>query len=199
MPLLPEIVRQWTYGGYLGTLVQIPFISGQIANGIGTVLGLFAIVLGIRQSISEMGAGTYPLTLHLPMSRRRVFGVKIGVGIALVWGLGAAGGSATLCLWAATPGTHASPFEWGMTATAWEVWFAMPILYLGAFATVLLPGRWFGTRLFPLATAGVTTLALLSPALADDLPPLAFVIGVVLAILVFRIVIGHLIAVRDFS
>ena len=196
MPLLPLVVRQWTFMAN-ETLVQIPFVGGQIANGIGLGMALFAIALGIRQSAAEMWAGTYPLTLHLPMQRRRLFGVKIAVGIALVWGLGAAA-LGTLCLWAATPGTHASPFEWGMTTAAWEVWFAMPILYLGAFATGLLPARWFGTRLFPLATAGVTTLALLSAA-AGDLPPLAFVAVVALAIVVFRFVIGHLIAVRDFS
>ncbi len=62
-------------------------------------------------------------------------------------------------LWAATPGTHASPFEWAMTVPAWILWFGMAMLYLGAFLTGIRPGRWFGTRLWPLVAAGLATVA----------------------------------------
>jgi hypothetical protein len=53
--------------------------------------------------------------------------------------------------WAATPGTHASPFFWSMTVTTWKIWLAMPLIYLGAFLSGVRPGRWWLSRLWPLA------------------------------------------------
>jgi hypothetical protein len=177
---------------------NIPFLDGAIATNFGTAMGVFAIALGIRQTAGESRTGTYPLLLHLPMAWRRIFDVKLAVGIGLVWGLGAVSLGAT-CWWAATPGTHASPFEWGMTADAWRIWFAMPLVYLGAFATGIRPARWFGTRLFPLVAAAAMTTAIVAMASAEALPTVAFVGLVVPAAVAYRIVIGHQIAVRDFS
>ena len=57
--------------------------------------------------------------------------------------------------WAATPGTHAGPFEWSMTATAFHVWLQLSLAYLGAFACGIRPARWFGSRLLPLVAAAV--------------------------------------------
>jgi hypothetical protein len=61
-------------------------------------------------------------------------------------------------LWAATPGTHASPFYWSMTGPTWEVCLSMVILYLGAFLSGIHPGRWRGTRLLPLIASGALVL-----------------------------------------
>ncbi len=52
--------------------------------------------------------------------------------------------------WAATPGTHAGPFEWTMTGSAFQTWLILPLFYLGAFASGIRPARWFGSRLLPL-------------------------------------------------
>ena len=54
--------------------------------------------------------------------------------------------------WAATPGTHPGPFEWMMTGGAFRTWLLLPLVYLGAFASGIRPGRWFGSRLLPLAS-----------------------------------------------
>jgi hypothetical protein len=197
MPILPEYVRNYLMTRYRPE-AQIPFFSGEIATSIAMGMGLFAIALGIRQSAGESWTGTYPLILHLPMARQRLFGVKLAVGLALVWGLGAAALGA-ICWWAATPGTHGSPFEWDMTAEAWRAWFAMSLVYLGAFATGIWPTRWFGTRLFPLVSACMTAVAILSAASQEMVPTVAFVGAVVLAAAVYAVVIGHQIAVRDFS
>jgi hypothetical protein len=56
-------------------------------------------------------------------------------------------------LWAATPGTHAGPFEWSMSWPTWAGWLAMSLLYAGAFLTGIRPGRWYGSRLLPFVVA----------------------------------------------
>jgi hypothetical protein len=50
------------------------------------------------------------------------------------------------------PATHAGPFEWSMTGTAFQVWLLMPLAYLGAFASGIRPARWYGSRLLPLVS-----------------------------------------------
>ncbi|HEX3313566.1 MAG TPA: hypothetical protein VHR72_01690 [Gemmataceae bacterium] len=177
---------------------EIPFVSSSIASSIGLGMALFGVALGIGQTAGEMRSGTYPLTLHLPISRRKLFAVKLGVGLFLVWGIGGIA-LGSICLWAATPGTHASPFEWSMTLDAWRVWFAAPIAYLGGIATGLLPARWFGTRLFPAVTATVTTLTLVITTTNGAIAAIPFFALALVAASVFAIVIDHLIATRDFS
>ena len=86
--------------------------------------------------------------------------MKLLVGVA-VYLVCAAAAILVYAWWAATPGTHASPFEWSMTVPIWKVWITMPLLYLGAFLSGIRPARWVGTRLLPLAAAG--TLVLLLP------------------------------------
>ena len=63
--------------------------------------------------------------------------------------------------WALMPGKHASPFLWWMTATTWEAWGVIVIVYLAAFLTGMRTARWFGTRLLPLAAGGVLAGALM--------------------------------------
>ena len=88
---------------------------------------------------------------------------KLLVGV-VVYLVCAAAATLAYAWWAATPGTHASPFEWSMTVQTWKVWIAMPLVYLGAFLSGIRPGRWVGTRLLPLAAAGaVTGLVLFLP------------------------------------
>ena len=122
-----------------------------------------AIALGLRQTLGESIAGTYPFLFHRPASRRWLIGMKLLVGMSayLVGGPLAILGYG---VWAATPGTHASPFEWSMTVPYWLVWFGMTLLYLGAFLTGLRPGRWYGSRLLPLVAAGPAVFSVVTSA-----------------------------------
>jgi hypothetical protein len=117
-------------------------------------IGGLAIALGLKQSAWEAGQGTYNFLLHRPASRRAIFGAKLVVGMALVLVLG---GLFVLlyALWTASPGNSATPFYWSMTASAWQLWASMSLVYLGAFLSGIRPARWFGTRLIPLVAAGV--------------------------------------------
>lgn len=81
------------------------------------------------------------------------------MGIALVQVL--AGAMILIyALWAATPGTHPSPFFWSMTKPTWQVWFVLPAVYLAAFLCGVRPARWYGSRLLPLVGGGLVVFVL---------------------------------------
>jgi ABC-type transport system involved in multi-copper enzyme maturation permease subunit len=132
----------------------IPFVSPEFLSTFAIVAVCLAIALGFRQSAWEAVGDTYQFLLHRPISRWRIIGLKLltGAGLYLVC---SALPILTYAWWAATPGTHASPFEWSMTATSWQVWISMTILYLGSFLSGIRPARWIGTRLAPLAASGL--------------------------------------------
>jgi hypothetical protein len=133
--------------------ICFPFLDDEIIAWFAWISGIFAAALGFRQSFGEAVYGTYPFLLHRPASRRWLLGMKLAVGLTaylvcsaipiLIFGF-----------WAATPGTHPSPFYWSMTILVWNIWLWMTLLYLGAFLSGIRPGRWLGTRLLPLAGAG---------------------------------------------
>jgi hypothetical protein len=135
----------------------IPFVSDGFSSAYALVIGGLAIALGLKQSAWEAGQGTYFFLLHRPASRRTVFGAKLVIGMLLVLVLG---GLLVLlyALWAASPGSSATPFYWSMTVTAWQLWASMSLVYLGAFLSGIRPGRWFGTKLVPLVAAGMLVL-----------------------------------------
>jgi len=131
----------------------IPFVGDSFLTCFGLVAAAIAIALGLRQVLGESVGGTYLSLLHRPAARRWLIGTKLLVGSSVYLICGVLPILA-YGVWAATPGTHASPFEWSMTDSAWAVWWLMLALYLGAFLSGIRPARWFGSRLFPLAAVG---------------------------------------------
>jgi hypothetical protein len=141
---------------------DVPFVEDNFLSMLFYIGAALAIALGFRQSAWEPSQGTAPVLLHLPLSRQRIFLTKLATGLAI-----------QLCCtllpiliyagWAATPGTHAGPFEWSMTGPAFRVWLLIPLAYLGAFASGIRPARWFGTRLFPLLAAATGAILYIVP------------------------------------
>jgi ABC-type transport system involved in multi-copper enzyme maturation permease subunit len=129
-----------------------PFVHGNFLSMLFYIGAALAIALGFRQSAWEPSQGTAPVLLHLPLSRRTIFLTKLATGMAILLFCTLLP-LLTYASWAATPGTHAGPFEWSMTGPAFRVWLLTPLAYLGAFASGIRPARWFGTRLFPLLAA----------------------------------------------
>lgn len=133
----------------------IPFAEDY---SLGNTLSFFAILmvvlLGFRQTFGESVRGTYPFLLHRSASIRLIITAKLFAGLS-VYLVATAVPIGIYCIWAATPGNHASPFEWSMTVPAWVVWFVMTLIYLGAFLSGIMPGRWYGSRFLPLAAAGL--------------------------------------------
>jgi hypothetical protein len=131
---------------------SIPFVSSSFGTWFWLAAAGLAIALGFRQSIGDFWNDAQLFLLHRPVSRARIYATKLAVGLAvyLACALVALLGYA---LWAATPGTHASPFEWSMTAPSWATLLTMTTVYLGAFLAGIRPAAWFGTRLSPLVAA----------------------------------------------
>lgn len=138
---------------------QIPFVSWQYLLNFAWVSAGLAIALGFRQSLGESIHSTWLFLLHRPAGRTRLIAVKLLVGIVLYF-VCAAAVLLAYAAWAATPGNHASPFAWSMTAPAWKILLTVPVLYLGAFLSGIRPARWIGTRLLPLAATGILIFTL---------------------------------------
>lgn len=140
----------WSYAEEHG----IPFVATSFIWPFAWISAGLALVLGVRQSKWEVERGTAVFLFHRPLRRTTIIRTKLLTGIA-VYFLIAAIPILLYGAWAATPGTHAAPFEWSMTAPAFRVWLAMALLYLGAFASGIRPARLFGSRLLPLAASGL--------------------------------------------
>jgi hypothetical protein len=156
--LMGAKVFDWVPGMPTGTQ-EVPFTRDEFLSFYLWVSVVFAIALGFRQTVWESVRGTFLFLLHRPLPRGRVMLTKLAAGMAVLL----ACASLPILLygwWASVPGNHASPFEWSMTAPAWRVALASPLLYVGAFLSGLRPARWFGTRLLPLAGAVLLLYAL---------------------------------------
>ena len=157
----------WLLGSYTGwkfpwanandVSALIPFVSSSFVPGLIFIGGAAAIGLGLKQTVWENFGNRYYSLLHRPMPRPTIFLVKITVGLSALFLLTAIP-VLTYGSWAATPGTHATPFFWGMTMDAWRTCLAMPSIYLGAILSGIRPARWIGTRLLPLLGACAFTL-----------------------------------------
>ncbi|HEX7447254.1 MAG TPA: hypothetical protein VF306_06905 [Pirellulales bacterium] len=135
-----------------------PFIGDGFVAEVAIMALFLAVALGLMQSYAESARGTWLWLLHRPIGRNRVIAVKLAVG-TVVYVLCAAPPLAVYALWAATPRTHASPFEWSMTIDAWRYCFAMLVMYFAAFLSGVWPGRWWGARLLPFLGVGVLAYA----------------------------------------
>jgi hypothetical protein len=176
----------------------IPFVSDQSNfHSFFFIAGLLAFVVGLWQTLMESSRNTYQFLLHRPLSRNAIFGTKLAVGIA---GVSAVSAVPILyyALWAATPGNHASPFEWSMTGWTWRLWIQMPLLYAGAFLSGLRPARWFGSRLLPLACA--VAIILVGEFVTVSLTgPTSVFLASVVALAIFVAAILYVGQTRDFS
>lgn len=173
---------------------EIPFVGTTFRWSFATVSGIFAVALGLRQTAWEDVTGTWQFLLHRPIARREIIAAKLIFGASAY--LVVAGLPILLyAWWAATPGTHASPFYWSMTSAAWQLWLSMGLLYLGAFLAGLRPGHWFGTRLAPLAAAGALVLLIV-------LLPWWWILGLAAVLLVAGLLlvnILHVAQTRDYA
>jgi len=171
--VLAALVQLWLLFGTLGLLPEWlgnfntgyiipfldPFFDGDVVMAMALVGGALAIALGLGQTLWELFRGTFPFLLHRPLSRTKIFATKLLVG-AGVWLALTVLPMAIYALWAATPGTHASPFAWWMTASAWQLCLNVLLVYLAAFLCGLRPARWYVSRLLPGVFVGSLLLIL---------------------------------------
>lgn len=127
----------------------VPFLYGGLKEYFIYIAIVFTIALGLWQTVAENNRGTWLFLLHRPVGLKTIIGFKLLVGAGVYLVVSAIPILIYAC-WAATPGTHASPFAWWMTTDTWHVWFFMLLCYFAAFLTGIRRSRWFGTRLMPL-------------------------------------------------
>ena len=150
--VVTQIIPRLPFGNWRE--ITMPFVEDTFIPWLWLISIPMTIALGLRQTLGESIPGTYPFLFHRPAGRRWLIGMKLLVGIG-VYLTCASIPILVLGLLAATPGTYAGPFAWSMTVPCWIVWFGMTLLYLGAFLTGIRPGRWFGTRILPMAAAAL--------------------------------------------
>lgn len=135
----------------------IPFIHSGLKEYLSLALLCGALVMGFQQTLGETYRRTWSFLLTRPLSRNAAIVTKLLVGSLLLL-------TATilplmiLAVWAATPGTHASPFDWRMTCEPVRICFAGTTVHLAAFLAGLRGARWYGSRLLPLFPAGASVL-----------------------------------------
>ncbi len=141
---------------------EIPFLANNNSGRETTftmIVIVAAIAFGLHQSVWESWRQTALFLLHRPLPQSQIFLTKLAAGGLLLLGVSALP-LLVYSLWAATPGTHASPFFWGMTDSWWRSVGIAVICYLGAFLTGIRPARWLGSRTWPLIASVVLALGL---------------------------------------
>lgn len=142
---------------------EIPFIGGRYdldREGTFVLIGVLAgVVLGLHQTVWESWRQTTLFLLHRPMPRAKIILSKILAGSLMIL-LITAGPLLIYSAWAAAPGTHASPFFWGMTETWWRGVEVAFVCYLGAFLAGIRPAAWLGSRTWPAISTIVMAVGL---------------------------------------
>jgi ABC-type transport system involved in multi-copper enzyme maturation permease subunit len=109
-----------------GRGAEIPFLAARSFSLMSdrelmfiTIAIISAIVIGLNQTLMESWRQTSLFLLHRPVPRSQIFLVKLAAGGLILLGTSALP-LLIYCLWAAKPGTHASPFFWSMTEPWWR-------------------------------------------------------------------------------
>lgn len=185
---LGSMFGQWGRG-QPGT---IPFLYDSFGWHFTLAAGVLAMALGFKQSVGDLLGDAQLFLLHRPVSRRTVYLTKVLVGLALYLLL-AGLAVAIYAIWAASDGTHASPFAWSMTIPVWMTWLSISLVYLGAFLSGIRPAAWLGTRLMPLAAACALAT------LAASIPPLVGLAVALVAGMTLVSLILYVAQTRDFA
>ena len=151
LPLIPAL----SYGRQ----AEIPLLSSYRENFFMTITGLTIVICAFHQTIWESFRQTTLFLLHRPAPRYQLFLGKLAAGGVILLVIGVLP-LLVYCVWAAYPGTHASPFAWSMSESWWRSLATVAVCYLGAFLSGLRPARWMGTRLLPLVATATLALTL---------------------------------------
>ncbi len=178
----------------IGQRQSIPFLEDDGVS-LAYLGGILMLVIAFRQTSWESSHDYFLFLLHRPVARWTIFAAKLAVG-AFAYAVCVALPLVILGLWAATPGTHASPFRWSMTSLTWCLTAGMMIPYFGAFLSGIRPGKWVGTRPLPLLGAIVCMAVCLGPLISGY--PVASLSMILIAVVGYVASILHIATQRDY-
>lgn len=133
---------------------KMPFADSVFARHTVQWGCILAGAMGLWQTFRESQSRTWHFLLHRPVSRPVILNAKI-LSALLVYSLVIVLPVLSLVVWAATPGTHSSPFHWSVTLPTWYAASAGTALYLAGLFAGLRRGSMLGTRWWPLVGATV--------------------------------------------
>lgn len=127
-----------------------PFLSNNFLTVYFFIAYPLAGLFGYWTTLWEFGRGTWLFLLHRPRPVTQIIFVKMLSVLILLMVITAM--PALIFAWyVSRPGVEVLPFEWRFTFEFWRFWLLTPIVYLGAFCSGLSDGRWYGSRLLPIA------------------------------------------------
>jgi hypothetical protein len=127
---------------------RVPFTTGELDELVLYTVPICGALLGFWQAFGESFRGTWRFLRQRPMSLQAIVLTKVVTGLALLLGATAVP-ILFFAQWAASPGNHASPFQWSLTVPTWRIWFVSSTAYLAAFLVGIRDVRWYGSRLWP--------------------------------------------------
>lgn len=197
-------INYWIVVGAMG--FQLGFVSNPDSSPFGsndstitsvTVLSsLVALILGWWQNYHEEIRETRRFLYHRPLKQMRIIAIKAIVGLSTSL-LIAVIPILHYTLWAATPGTHPSPFYWWMTAWFLACIAAIPLLYLGGFLGGLAPNEFFGMRDFAML-AGILSGILVGITIQEGNTAILLIV-ISVTTLLFVTCIRHVTKTRDIA
>ncbi len=120
-------------------------------------MALFALAIGIAQSLADGERDRRAFLLHRPLSPRRIFLARSAAGLTL-FGLAIGAPYAVFVAWAAIPGNVPAPWVPQMLfPTVIDAFGAVAYYFAGTLLT-LRAAPWFGIRLVPLGAVIVCTV-----------------------------------------
>ncbi|WP_339911743.1 hypothetical protein [Symmachiella dynata] len=145
---------------------------------------IFALALGLVQTLSDSVQGTWGYLMHLPPGRRKVIATKLTVGVTAY--LSCTGLFILACVTVALRMSSPEyPLEWPMVSPYVQLMLIGVLIYLGTFLSGLRPARWYGSRLIPLARCCMVAwvLAILSEWWIVSLLVLSVVCGMLVCVI----------------
>ncbi len=136
--------------------VIAPIVTSYQTNGYMLMNCLFMIIIGFYQILAEKQFNTEQFLIFRPVKRWKILFIKIIAGFIIQF-LSVILPFFYLIIYSIMPGNVPAPFRWEMCVEILHYSaFVIPAFYFAAIASAVNRGRWYGTRLAPLAVIILT-------------------------------------------
>lgn len=135
-----------------------PLLSSEVLAVATFTCAIFGIVLGWLQIHAERHPDLRAFLLHRPVVRASILQAKWLAGVAL-YSVAIGLPLTALLVYVLIPGHTPAPFDWAMVLPSVAVFLTGFVYYQVGMLTALRPARWYGSRIFGLGLALVSSFA----------------------------------------